>query len=181
MKVKTKVLLIIGAAVIVVCGAGAWGFSAFFRQTTAYMEADALAEADTILATLGKTWSMPDLKAAASADFLAVVNTEEDRALWLKTMKDALGGFKEGSGRIEGGIRLIKDFGGEDAFGAVFVGEPVFEKRKAKVAIQLIQRPAGGGWQMSSFAVEGVAPPVGAMSFDKTLQGAGLQDAPEAP
>lgn len=88
----------------------------------------------------------------ASADFL-VATEEEDRTRWLKLMKEKLGFFKSGQGRILGNLAAVEDLAGEEALGTIYENKAVFEKGPATVRIQLIERAKGGGWQMASFVV----------------------------
>ena len=78
---------------------------------------------------------------------------EEQREALLKTMKEKLGSFKKGTSLIQGQIKVVKDLGGEDAFGAVYENTAEFEKAKVKVQVQLIKRINAGGWQMASLTV----------------------------
>lgn len=113
---------------------------------------NAVIEGDYLLERLGKTWAEEDLLYFASADFL-VSTEEEDRVRWLKKMQDSLGSFESGQGAILGGLKAVKDLGGEDALGVIYENKAVFEKGPATVRIQFIERAKGGGWQMASFVV----------------------------
>lgn len=122
-------------------------------QNTIYaMSSEAQIEGDDLMERLGKTWSEEDLQYFASADFL-VMTEEDQRKSWLKKMKDKLGSFKSGTGSVSGQIKVVKDLGGEDAFGAVYENTAEFEKAKVKVQVQLIKRIKAGGWQMASLTV----------------------------
>lgn len=134
------------------CGAGSWLFISNFQKSIIGYTENALIEGDYIMDRLGTTWSEEDLMYFASADFL-VVTEEEDRTRWLKLMKENLGFFKSGQGRILGNLAAIEDLAGEEALGTIYENKAVFEKGPATVRIQLIERAKGGGWQMASFVV----------------------------
>ena len=151
-KARTKVIIILIGLAVVFCGGGSWLFISNFQKSIIGYTENALIEGDYIMDRLGTTWSEEDLMYFASADFL-VATEEEDRTRWLKLMKEKLGFFKSGQGRILGNLAAIEDLAGEEALGTIYENKAVFEKGPATVRIQLIERAKGGGWQMASFVV----------------------------
>lgn len=136
----------------VLCGFGGWFIFTQAKDTIFAMNEEVTFEGDELMERLCRTWSQEDLMYYASADFL-VMTEEAEREAWLKKMREKLGAFKTGKGFIHGAVTVVKDLGGEDAFGAVYDNKAEFEKANATVRIQFIKRMKTGGWQMASLVV----------------------------
>jgi hypothetical protein len=149
MTIRTKVLLAVGAVIVLLCGVGGWFISSNVRGTTVALQEDARLTGDEILETLGKTWSIERLRDAASADFLAAVPDEDQKLDWLKKMRETLGAYKSGKGLVAE-VKAVKGVEGKDVLGITYTNEATFEKKKAKVRLQLVMRESGG-WQMATF------------------------------
>lgn len=149
---RTKIIL--GALVLLAaaCGFGGWFIFTQAKNTIFALNDEVSFEGDELMERLGRTWSDEDLMYYASADFL-VMTEEPEREAWLKKMKEKLGAFKSGKGMVQGTVAVVKDLGGEDAFGAVYDNKAEFEKAKVTVRIQFIKRIRTGGWQMASLVV----------------------------
>lgn len=136
----------------VFCGIGGWFIFTQAKNTIFAMNEEVIFEGDELMERLCRTWSQEDLMYYASADFL-VMTEEAERETWLKKMKQKLGAYKTGKGFIQGSVTVVKDLGGEDAFGAIYENKAEFDKAKVTVRIQFIKRIKTGGWQMASLMV----------------------------
>ncbi|MCG9895047.1 MAG: hypothetical protein MH204_06195 [Fimbriimonadaceae bacterium] len=150
---KRRTWFILGAIglLVLICGLGSWGLGSLVRGTIYSMQIEVQEEGDLLLTTLGRSWTKEDLAFWASGDFLASVPDREHDA-WLALRRDLLGDFKSGRSRVER-VEGAKDRLGQDILTASYINEAEFEKGRFRVAIQFVQRKAGG-WQMAAWAHE---------------------------
>jgi hypothetical protein len=83
---------------------------------------------------------------------LYISNTDEEKQAFLDTMKEKLGAFKSGKGKVET-LAEAEDMDGGLAFEAVYVCDAVFEKQKARIKMVLLRRQSVGDWSIVSFDV----------------------------